>query len=1368
MGRFCVGKVGKYKSAMRTIWMFLMIWCTARGQEVKLGLPIGNSDHIESYSFTKDSKILITNHGNKIKLFEVDSGKLLESMIFDDSYDSKTIQSPDKKYALTFTKGKIPEFYNIISGQLICRLEKEIGTIDNIEISSNNQYLSVARFNENIDVYSLVTGKILYTLHGQSEFSRPVISQDNKLIASEAKDRAIQVYDLETGKLLKTLRNENGSLNLIKFLPNSNSILASSDNISLFFDLESGRAVRSLDGVNKISDYSTLFSAEDHYLLFEDWEKGDRILKLYDLENGRLLKRLEYFENWERKTSFSYDESFIATVEGDTILKVINLKSDNLDVTDFNIQHEILNVEFSPTSLLLSVSSDNYEVKIYDLSKKEHILTLKNEGNTFGLEYNKDGNLIAFEYDSYNIMVYDLINKAPVSTLTRKITSFQVVRFCPDNNFFCGSSSRYNFYKIQTGKLKYTIDHSIPENSLDISPDGKYILSYLYDSNFEPKFYHDNIYKVNIFSGDYKNLYESMQKLKENGWRYRRINGRISNDFNYLIVGENREKKVSIIKTSTGKLLHTIPAFMSYSGDTKQFSSDNKHVVLSCLDTTAKIFNVETGEIVQTLRGHEKLITKVHYSPDGKLIFTSDNSKSKIFDAITGELKVNIERWIPDPGSVQFSKDSKNLIANFRGDIDIINVLDGKISHTFENNSDDFEFFNFSHLGKYLSALSSDNRSIKIFDLESKRLIYTFGEIFEFAKSAKFSKDDSKILIGFSSGRVKLFDLKTGELIHSFEDHSNSVTSVSFSSDEQLIITSSSDGSTIIYSTEKYEQKIRLYVFDDDPTKWVHLHPSGLFDASPEAMELMYWTKGLEVIDFAQLKDRYWEPGLWEKVMNNETLRDVRGMNELKSAPDVELKTIDDHQLPIVLKKRDGGYGRVSVFINGKEVEADARGDQVIDSALAAVELSVDLKNHPLIIPGKENTITVKAWSEDGFVEGRGVTTVYLSEEKENTAPPALYAVICGVNEYSQKSMNLRYAEPDAQSLALALQLGAHKLFGAEKTHIYTLTSPGKNKPTKANIRAVFEEISQKAKPEDILVIYLSGHGVTWGGDFGDFYYLTTDAFSASSDAYSDPVIREKVAVSTRELTEWIKGVPALKQVMIIDACGSGKAVDNLIANRNVEPSQIKAIDRMKDRTGMFLISGCAADAVSYEASQYGQGLLTFAILQAMKGAALKEDKYVDVFTILNHAAETVPELARGIGGIQKPQLLQPKSGSFDIGMLETEDKALIPLAEPKRVFVRSTFINTEEMEDNLDLSNLVNNELSLVSSRGTESTLVFFDASSYPNACKISGGYTVNGTTIKLQLKLRCGETLTEKEFSANSKEALVKEIIAHLNELK
>lgn len=574
---------------------------------------------------------------------------------------------------------------------------------------------------------------------------------------------------------------------------------------------------------------------------------------------------------------------------------------------------------------------------------------------------------------------------------------------------------------------------------------------------------------------------------------------------------------------------------------------------------------------------------------------------------------------------------------------------------------------------------------------------------------------------------------------------------------DTFILSTSEDGSVILWSLT-YGKVITYYAIGGDPEKWVHLHPSGLFDASSEAMKLMYWTKNMDVVQFSQVKDRYWLPGLWQKVMDGERLPDIRKMSELKLQPHVNIVSIDHDTVKIHLTKRDGGYGPVTLFINDKEAISDICPVDM-DRTLEAQNISVSIKNHPYLLNGANN-ITVKATSEDGFVQGRGAKGSAVVKT-ETLKQPQFFCVVVGVGDYANKNLNLKYTVNDAKAISKAMKLGAENLFGTDRTHMYSLTSNSERVPTKENIKNVFKEISEKAHAEDVITVYLSGHGITWGGDLGDFYFLTSDATAATSEAYNDPVIRKNNTISTSEWVSWIKDIPALKQVMIIDACGSGKAVDNLITERDIEASQIKAIDRMKDRTGMFIISGCAADAVSYEASIYSQGLLTYSILQGMKGAALKENKYVDVFTIMAYARETVPKLAEGIGGIQEPQLLIPKSGGFDIGFLETNDRNAIPLANPKTVFVRSTLLNTEDLEDSLGLTEMLNNELSLVASKGKTVPLVYFDSAKYPNACKISGGYTVTGNQISISIRLRCGEDLKTYSLTAINKEELIQNIV-------
>ena len=430
---------------------------------------------------------------------------------------------------------------------------------------------------------------------------------------------------------------------------------------------------------------------------------------------------------------------------------------------------------------------------------------------------------------------------------------------------------------------------------------------------------------------------------------------------------------------------------------------------------------------------------------------------------------------------------------------------------------------------------------------------------------------------------------------------------------------------------------------------------------------------------------------------------------------------------------------------------------QEVDTSLDEQTIYYSISDQAPLVDGS-NAISVSASSNDGFVQGRGVVMEYVVSKEESPAP-TFYGVVIGVSDYANQQINLVYPEKDAQAIALSVQKGAENLF--TEAHTYLISSSGETKPSRANIEQVFQEISTLAKPEDVVFVYLAGHGITWGNEEGsDFYFLTSEATAAHKEAYADFGIRSTRAIATDTMVEWLKNIAALKQVMIIDACGSGQAVENLIASRSVEASQIKAIDRMKDRTGMYVLSGCAADAVSYEASQFGQGLLTYAILEALSGAALKNGRYVDVFTIMDHARERVPELAEHIGGIQTPQLLIPSSGSFDIGILEEEDKSTIPLAASKTVYVKANLVHKKKYRDMDGLSTKLNEALNEASNSGMVE-YIFINTDQYNNGCEITGGYESDSNGYSLDLTIICGEEELTHQLTAANQEELVAKIL-------
>ncbi|MCF8434805.1 MAG: caspase family protein [Crocinitomicaceae bacterium] len=778
------------------------------------------------------------------------------------------------------------------------------------------------------------------------------------------------------------------------------------------------------------------------------------------------------------------------------------------------------------------------------------------------------------------------------------------------------------------------------------------------------------------------------------------------------------QNKVQIYNTSDGDFLFEIESKRNRT----EFNGINDEF-LSIEDNKIIVWNIDPFKLKVKLNSeHEEMIYGMFISVDGQRLFTFDFENIIIRDA--NNYNVIKKLVLPDVTIRKF------VGSNLNGDL-------------------------IAFLGFHGELFVYDILNEKIYDCNSNSLN-------QFIKFIEFSPDSKNIMVVGTLGLGQLINISTGNVQKDF-NYGGGIIDSQYSLDGTKMITLSLNGGLSVWSYPENNRLITQYILAGKANCWVHLHPSGLFDASPEAMELMYWTKGLEVIEFAQLKDRYWVPGLWEKVMKGEALPDARNMQELKLQPEVELGEVKDGKIPVTLTKREGGYGKVSILINGKEIQADARGNN-FDKSKETQTIWVDLKDHPNLQNG-ENTIAVKASSEDGFVVGR-------PEEKKvtmsfQTAKPHFYAVVVGTGKYMNSSINLKYPEKDAESMSTALKLGSEQFFGKENTHIYTLTTTSGERPTKEKIKNTFSEISQKAKSSDVILVYLSGHGITWGGDQSDFYYVTTDATAANSEAYNDELLRKNHLISTAEFTEYLKVIPANKQVMIIDACSSGKAVENLMAARDIDVSQIKAIDRMKDRTGMFVISGSAADAVSYEASRYGQGLLTYSILEAMKGAALRDGQFFDVNTILNYSRENVPRLAAGIGGIQTPQLLIPKGGSFDIGQVDEEAKKQIPLSNIKPVFVRTSFMDTEDFTDVLAISKSLDNQLNEFAIRGKESEIVFLDTREFPESYRLSGGYTQSNGTISLKLKIK-GPKESEHQLSGKTKEELIQQIMELVESLE
>ncbi len=392
------------------------------------------------------------------------------------------------------------------------------------------------------------------------------------------------------------------------------------------------------------------------------------------------------------------------------------------------------------------------------------------------------------------------------------------------------------------------------------------------------------------------------------------------------------------------------------------------------------------------------------------------------------------------------------------------------------------------------------------------------------------------MVTGCADGTTRIWDAASGKEIRTFAGQWGGVDSVALSADGKHLLTGCPGGTTGLWDAATGEELCSLVSFVNGD--WAVVDSRGRFDAAHAgAIEGLHWVIGKEPIALVQLKERYYEPGLLAKKLgfSREPLRDVENFADPKMFPAVTVSPPqpNDPVIHIALSNRGGGIGRVAVRINGKEIAADARGPAA-DPNAATLHLQIPLPpDHPLLVPGQPNEIEIEAYNAEGYLRSRGLKFSYRSPAPATSDPPQIWIVVAGASTYRGDSLRLRFAAKDAEDFAKAADIGAKRLFGPDHVHLTLLSTDAGNapqtfprqRPTRDNLLHAFQAIrTGHAKSTDILVVYLAGHGVNFGGPDGDFYFLTCDAQSAD---LSDPAVRQSVALSGRQITELIKAAPA-------------------------------------------------------------------------------------------------------------------------------------------------------------------------------------------------------------------------------------------------
>jgi len=245
---------------------------------------------------------------------------------------------------------------------------------------------------------------------------------------------------------------------------------------------------------------------------------------------------------------------------------------------------------------------------------------------------------------------------------------------------------------------------------------------------------------------------------------------------------------------------------------------------------------------------------------------------------------------------------------------------------------------------------------------------------------------------------------------------------------------------------------------------------------------------------------------------------------------------------------------------------------------------------------------------------------------QENAVPqanaaPNVWAVIVGVDDYENIN-DIVGCKNDAAAVAKILML--HGLLHPSRLYLMTEKMGGVFKPTGANIKKALNEALSKAAPQDLVVIYFSGHG---GVDEAS----GETVFTGVNFNFDDPL---DTGLSGSALQALISRTAATKVLMFFDACRSGGLAPLGRAPRTFRSGPSPGfLEELTKGKGHVVIRASGKDESSIGDEKLNHGIFTFVTLAGLTGAADRDkDGIVTLNELRPYVTKETPKLAKQLG----------------------------------------------------------------------------------------------------------------------------------------
>jgi WD40 repeat protein/tRNA A-37 threonylcarbamoyl transferase component Bud32 len=311
-----------------------------------------------------------------------------------------------------------------------------------------------------------------------------------------------------------------------------------------------------------------------------------------------------------------------------------------------------------------------------------------------------------------------------------------------------------------------------------------------------------------------------------------------------LLATGGADESVKIWNVSTFQLLHTLKG---HAGWVRNLAiSPDDRLLASCSATPdayasdaplneVKIWDVRTGRLVQSLRGHASIVQKVVFTADSQRLISAGGDGVIIWQLTSGSpiLRVkagNVDGLAIRPGEKQFATCGGN--ADSKGRMDLWDIATGKRLRRFAGHASCFRDVTFSPNGRLLASAGEDE-TVRLWDADAGTELRTLRGHRHHVSHVSFSPDGRRLASSSEDGTVRVWDVGGGEELLRLRGHlGGGVNSVLFVPPDGRFLASAGDDRTVRFWDANAAPEVLTLTGHTQTVRGIAFRPDGLCLAS--------------------------------------------------------------------------------------------------------------------------------------------------------------------------------------------------------------------------------------------------------------------------------------------------------------------------------------------------------------------------------------------------------------------------------------------------------------------------------------------------------------------------------------------------------